>query len=205
MLGEEVPHLGGGPVAVVGQRLDHAARSRSARSPRRRLSRTSPRRRRRRTRARSRARCCPSASSSSRAFSIAFWSARLPAGSGPPSLRRDDDRARELREELAALRVGRALLVLDRRPLTVTRHTSPLRRVAGSARGRGCRPSARDGTRRRGSARRASSTGSPSCSASTSTPGRARSTRGARMKTPRSGSSSPASARSASKLATWRP
>jgi hypothetical protein len=34
-------------------------------------------------------------------------------------LRRDDDRARELREELAALRVGRALLVLDRGPLAM--------------------------------------------------------------------------------------
>ena len=49
-----------------------------------------------------------------------------------------------------------------------------------------------------------SSTGSPSCSASTSTPGPTSDTRGARMKTPRNGSSSPPSSRSASKLATWR-
>ena len=37
-------------------------------------------------------------------------------------LRRHDDRARELREELAALRVRGALLVLDRRPLAMPGH-----------------------------------------------------------------------------------
>src|SRR5580765_5767215 len=38
---------------------------------------------------------------------------------GSPLLRRDDDRARELREQLAALRVSGTLLVLDRRPLAM--------------------------------------------------------------------------------------
>ena len=43
-------------------------------------------------------------------------------GIGPALLGGHDDGARELREELAALGVGGALLVLDRRPLGVTGH-----------------------------------------------------------------------------------
>ena len=121
----DVAHVGGGAVAVVGQRLDDHRDAARRRSPRRRRSRTRPRRRRRPSPSRSRGRCCPSASSTTRAFSIAFCSARLPDGSPPALLRRDDDRARELREELAALRVGGALLVLDRRPLAMPGHSSP--------------------------------------------------------------------------------
>src|SRR5581483_7396279 len=64
-------------------------------------------------------------------------------------LRRDDDRARELREELAALRVGRALLVLDRRPLAMPGHSSPPVRDSERARGYACRRSAPDGKRGR--------------------------------------------------------
>src|SRR6266508_892330 len=57
-----------------------------------------------------------------------------------PLPRRDDDRARELREELAALLVRRALLVLDRAPLAMSRHATPLLPAPGTARGCGCRP-----------------------------------------------------------------
>src|SRR5439155_13043258 len=68
-------------------------------------------------------------------------------------LRRHDDRARELREELAPLRVRRALLVLDRRPLAMPGHSTPLSPRSGRSRGREYRRSAPDGTRRRGSGR----------------------------------------------------
>src|SRR4029077_17966354 len=54
-------------------------------------------------------------------------------------LRRDDDRARQLREELAALRVGGTLLVLDRRPLAMPGHSLPPSRCSGTARGRAYR------------------------------------------------------------------
>ena len=120
-----------------------------------------------------------------RAFSIAFCSARLPDGSRPPSLRRDDDRARQLREELAALRVGGALLVLDRRPLAMPGHSSPpvpwfrnssWIRVSSVSSGWNA------ATRMRPSR---ASTGWPSTSARTSTPGPASSIHGARMKTAR--------------------
>src|SRR5207248_2526416 len=65
----------------------------------------------------------------------------------PALLGGDDDRARELREELAAPGVGRALLVLDRRPLAMPGQGSPPR---GRARATACRPSAPGGTTRRG-------------------------------------------------------
>src|SRR5207248_11632790 len=48
----------------------------------------------------------------------------------------DGDRARELREELAALGVGGALLVLDRGPLRVTGHSFDSRRGPGTRTGR---------------------------------------------------------------------
>ncbi len=73
---------------------------------------------------------------------------------GPALLRRDDDRARELREELAALGVGRALLVLDRRPLAMPGHSAPPSPAPGTARVLACRPSARGGTTRAAAARR---------------------------------------------------
>src|SRR5207249_7927020 len=57
-------------------------------------------------------------------------------------LRRDDDRARELREELAPLRVGRALLVLDRGPLAMPGHSSPPVPGRERARAPACRRSA---------------------------------------------------------------
>ena len=106
----------------------------------------------------------------------------------PAVARRDDDRARELREELAALRVGGALLVLDGRPLAMPGHALLPNERRGTARARACRRSAPGGTRRRGCARRGRAPASPSSSASTSTSGPASRTRGARMKTPRSGS-----------------
>src|SRR5207249_3827251 len=68
---------------------------------------------------------------------------------GPALTSRDDDRARELREELSPLRVGGALLVLDRAPLAMPGHGPPPARVRGSARGHGCRPSVPGGTKRR--------------------------------------------------------
>src|SRR5919206_229334 len=70
---------------------------------------------------------------------------------GPALPRGDDDRARELREELAALGVRGALLVLDRGPLAMPRHAFPPPPAPGSARARACRRSAPGGTRRRGS------------------------------------------------------
>src|SRR5213075_3173982 len=65
-------------------------------------------------------------------------------------LGRDDDRARELREELSALRVGRAFLVLDRRPLAMPLQTFPPSTDPGSTRAAACRRSAPGGTTRRG-------------------------------------------------------
>src|SRR5205807_9846874 len=70
-------------------------------------------------------------------------------GIWPTLSRGDDDRARELREELPPPCVGGALLVLDRRPLAMPGHSTPLARGPGNARGRGCRLSAPGGTRRR--------------------------------------------------------
>ena len=49
-----------------------------------------------------------------------------------------------------ALGVGRALLVLDRRPLAMPGHASPLGRAPGTARAHACRRSAPGGTTRRG-------------------------------------------------------
>jgi hypothetical protein len=54
-------------------------------------------------------------------------------------LRGHDDRPRQLREELAALRVRRALLVLDRRPLAMPGHSTPPVSDAETARGCACR------------------------------------------------------------------
>src|SRR6185295_455053 len=73
---------------------------------------------------------------------------------GSPLLRRDDDRARELREQLAALRVGGALLVLDRRPLAMPGHSSPPVPNSRTVRAPAYLPSAPGGTMPRGSARR---------------------------------------------------
>ena len=61
-----------------------------------------------------------------RARSTALASAMLASGIGPALLGGHDDGARELREELAALGVGGALLVLDRGPLGVTGHAASL-------------------------------------------------------------------------------
>ena len=97
-------------------------RRRSGRSPRRRSSRTS---------AASASAPAPRAIARSmlsfgieyeRAFSIAFCEREVGRRVAAALLRRDDDRARELREELAALGVGGALLVLDRRPLAMPGH-----------------------------------------------------------------------------------
>ena len=63
----------------------------------------------------------------------------------------------------------------------------------------------RDGTRPTMIAPDAAATGSPSSVARTSTPSPTRMMRGARMKTPGSGSVSPASATGASNERTWRP
>src|SRR5207249_10617432 len=81
---------------------------------------------------------------------------RQVAGWIRPSLfRRDDDRARELREQLAALRIGRALLVLDRRPLAMPGHSLPPLPQPGTARARAYPPSAPGGMTPRGCGRRA--------------------------------------------------
>ena len=86
VLREDVAHLGGGAVPVVGQRLDDHRDAARGRSPRRRSSRTRPRRSRCPRPSRSRGRCCPSASSAARAFSIGVLEreVRRP-GRGPPS------------------------------------------------------------------------------------------------------------------------
>ena len=68
---------------------------------------------------------------------------------GPAVTRGDDQRARELREELAALLVRRALLVLDRAPLAMPGHSPPLGRGRETARARACRRSAPGGRPRR--------------------------------------------------------
>src|SRR4029450_7174211 len=70
-----------------------------------------------------------------------------------PLARSDDQRARELGEQLPALRVGGALLVLDRAPLAMPGHSPPLARGRGTARARGCRRSTRGGTTRGGRGR----------------------------------------------------
>src|SRR5262249_7611648 len=77
-------------------------------------------------------------------------------GRVPPAfLGGDDDRPRELREELPALRVGGALLVLYGRPLAMPGQLHPPVPIRGTAGGAACRRSVPDGTRRRGSAPRA--------------------------------------------------
>ena len=124
---------------------------------------------RRRSRARSRARCCPSASSTtapSRSRSAARGS---PPGSGPPSRAATMIARESFEKSLPALRVGGALLVLDRRPLAMPGHPSPpyqLQEPLVHARVvRQLRVERRDEE-----PPVAQSTGSPSCSASTSTP-----------------------------------
>ena len=74
---------------------------------------------------------------------------------GPALARGHDQRPRELGEELAALLVRRALLVLDRAPLAMPGHWPPPERGRGTARAPACRRSAPDGTRRRARGRRA--------------------------------------------------
>ena len=64
-------------------------------------------------------------------------------------LRRDHDRARQLGEHLAALLVGRGLLVLDGGPLGMAGHGISLRVARGTAGAGARRPSAPDGTRLR--------------------------------------------------------
>ena len=59
-----------------------------------------------------------------RALVIAVGQRRVGGWIGPALLGRDDDRPRELGEELAALLVRGALLVLDRRPFGVTAHAA---------------------------------------------------------------------------------
>src|SRR5581483_4436577 len=143
---ERVPDLGGGAVAVVGERLDDhrdALRAVALVDHGRELGRVGP----------------LACALGDRTLDVVLRhrvGARLldrvlerevAARVGAALLRRDDDRARELREELAALRVGGALLVLDRRPLAMSGQGSPPR---GRARAAGCRRSARGGTTRPG-------------------------------------------------------
>ncbi len=120
------------------------------------------------------------------------------------------DLADQLGEELAPGLVRRALLVLDRRPLGVTRTSLatswPRRRWTGTAGGGGGRRPARDGTTWRHTAPWRHSTGRPSTAASTSTSAPTRSTTGARMNTACTGGPSrPSTSRSASNESTWRP
>ena len=105
-----------------------AARRRRGRSPRRGRSRSRRRRRPRRCPWRSRARCCPWASRRPWPSARRARATGCPSTSPPPSLRGDRDRARELREELAAAGVDDRLLVLDPRPFGVPGHDwSPMR------------------------------------------------------------------------------
>ena len=191
VLRERVAHVGGRAVLVVGQRLDD---HRDALGAVALVDDRLERRRRRRPRPE------PLAIARSMlsfgieydfAFSIAFCEREVVGRVAAALLRRDDDRARQLREELAALRVGGALLVLDRRPLAMPGQADPPSRDRGTARGAACRRSApgwNAATRKRPSR---ASTGWPSTSASTSTSGPASSIHGARMKTARSGSPRP--------------
>ena len=139
-----------------------------------------------------------------RAFSIAFWSERFAAGSGPPSFAATMIARVELREELAALRVGGALLVLDRRPLAMPGHVPPPSRCSGTARGREYRRSAPDGRRRRGAVPRAPAPGGRRPPPAPRRPAPASSSHGARMNTARSGSVPSPISRSASKLVDLR-
>ena len=59
----------------------------------------------------------------SRAFWTAVASERVCLGVAAPVAGGDGDRARQLGEQLATLGVGRALLVLNRRPLRMSGHT----------------------------------------------------------------------------------
>ena len=121
MLGEGEPHVGGRAVAVVGQRLDQ---DRRAAGP---VALEADRLDRRRVGARAGAavdrpldvflghRGVFGLLHRGRQSRVAVDVAAAVAGG-------DDDRARQLREELAAFGVGGALLVFDRRPLRMTRH-----------------------------------------------------------------------------------
>ena len=147
-------------------------------------------RRRRRRRARSRARCCPwawSSSSPSRSRS----GARGFRGIGPlPG--GDDDRAREFREEAPRFASAAPFLCLIDRPLAMPGHATPLLPGPGRARARACRRSAPGGTRRPVPAL-AHEHGVAVVLGEHLDVGACGHDAGARMKTPRSGTSSPAS------------
>ena len=188
MLREHVAHVGGGAVAVVGQRLDDHRDALGA------VALVDDRLERSRVRVRAGA-------LRDRAVDVVLRHRVRPRlldrvlerevvrGVAAALLRRDDDRARELREELAALRVGGALLVLDRRPLAMPGHPcSSLHQFQNRSCTRVSSVSSgwNAATRKRPSR---ASTGRPSTSASTSTSGPTSSIHGARMKTARTGSS----------------
>ena len=117
-LGEGVPDVGGGAVLVVGQRLDDDRDALGA------VALVDDRLERVRVGAVARA-------LGDRALDVVLrhrvrlrlldrvLQREVVGRVSPALLRRDDDRARELGEELAALGVGGALLVLDRRPLAM--------------------------------------------------------------------------------------
>ena len=96
--------------------------------------------------------------------------------------------ARQLREQLAALRVLGALLALDRRPFGVAAHAATSRRARATiSANRAVQPPVGGQLgmeRRHQHAPWRAATGWPSCSASTSTPSPTRSIQGARMNTP---------------------
>ena len=192
-------------VAVVRQRLDEDRPRRRRRSPRTRPSRTRSRRRRRPSRGRSRARCCPSASSSS-SPSRSRSAARGCSPDRPrPRAPRRSAPARASRRAAPRFLSAAPFLCLIELHLLCPDMRAPLLPSRGTSRGRACRRSAPDGTPRRARAPARASTGWPSCSARISTSGPASSIHGARMKTPRSGASSPSTSRSASKLCTCLP
>src|SRR6185312_5743022 len=129
-------------------------------------------------------------------------------GIRPALLGRDDDRARELREQLAATLVLGALLVLDRRPLGVTAHAAASSLPPTISAKRPCSRRSVVSSGWKAVTRTLpwrAATGRPSCSATTSTPSPIRSICGARMNTPGIGRSSPTSRSGDSKLAGWRP
>ena len=158
-LGEGVPHVGGG--AVAGCR---SAPRRSRRRPRGR----SPRRRSSRSRRRRRPSPAPFAIARSMlsfgieydfAFSIAFWSARLLAGSPPPSLAATMIERASFEKSLPRFASAAPFLCLIDDHLLCPDKRPSRTRVRGTVRGAACRRSAPDGRRRRGSAPRARAPG----------------------------------------------
>ena len=207
VLREGGAHVGGGAVAVVGQRLDDHRDAVRAVALVDHLLERRRRRRPRPSRARSRARCCPSASSTSAPSRSRSASARFAAGSAPAlAARPRSARATSFEKSLPRFASAAPFLCLIELPLAMPGHAPPPVRGRETARARRVSPVSsgwNDGDEHAAVAqqhRLAVELGQHLDARP-----RPRATRGARMKTPRSGSSRPPSSRSASKLATWRP